>query len=659
MQEIIVVGEQFSGKSSILEALSGIRFNANKDSHTRFATELVLRRGSETAVKVSIRFADHSPTKEQDQAAQQLFQESRFDKDTLPGIIARAGQLVGIGEGGTKISKDVLRVEVTAPTLCSLTLIDLPGFSDSAAGDPDAGQEKIIQELNESYMRQPENIILAVVTAGSSLASQVVLQKAKRHDPNTELTIGLISKPDLAVADSSDEQSYVDLARDWQNKHQLALGWHVLLNRPQQDLPLKLTPEWQFFHAGASCSATLLDCGVENLQSRLWEVLLEKTKDPEALRSYLLGIAEDFHRLARDGIEGRYSDAFFGDLDPDGANMKLRAVVRNLNRVFAVTLSTKGARYKFEWDGGEADKSSESNATFPDHLQPLFELYNIAGPETITGKDLETRLRVMASDNQGTELPGMPNGDLVFRLFKLQAERWRDIAQFHLDQVLNFTKAFVENVIGFLAKPNQHTTNGILASCVDPFLSEKKETLQTKLQELLLPYMSGYGLSFEEDVYTQVSRKRKRNHAARILDRLEKQHPQPFGFGNRQAFDRNTALSAIVNSEDFESDEFGADGVVEMMLAHYQMSMRTFIDNVINLAIESCLLRHIPSILTPRKVGETSTDSVNKWATESQDIREKRQKLQKEVNVLQEALLVCNAHKPRELTDCMYHNPNH
>src|SRR5690349_1825378 len=100
--------------------------------------------------------------------------------------------------------------------------------------------------------------------------------------------------------------------------------------------------------------------------------------------------------------------------------MKLRAVVRNLNRVFAVTFSTKGARYKFEWDGGEADKSSESNATFPDHLQPLFELYNIAGPETITGKDLETRLRVMASDNQGTELPGMPNGDLVFRLFKLQ-----------------------------------------------------------------------------------------------------------------------------------------------------------------------------------------------------------------------------------------------
>src|SRR5437879_3868563 len=55
LTHIIVCGERSSGKSSTIEAISGVAFPANDNLCTRFVTELVLRRtDSEPAVAVSI-----------------------------------------------------------------------------------------------------------------------------------------------------------------------------------------------------------------------------------------------------------------------------------------------------------------------------------------------------------------------------------------------------------------------------------------------------------------------------------------------------------------------------------------------------------------------------------------------------------------------------
>jgi len=54
LPEIIVCGDQSAGKSSVLEAISGMPFPTKDGLCTRFATELVLRRGREVNTKVSI-----------------------------------------------------------------------------------------------------------------------------------------------------------------------------------------------------------------------------------------------------------------------------------------------------------------------------------------------------------------------------------------------------------------------------------------------------------------------------------------------------------------------------------------------------------------------------------------------------------------------------
>ena len=54
LPQIIVCGDQSSGKSSVLEAISGVRFPTKDKLCTLFATDLVLRRDSTTRVPVAI-----------------------------------------------------------------------------------------------------------------------------------------------------------------------------------------------------------------------------------------------------------------------------------------------------------------------------------------------------------------------------------------------------------------------------------------------------------------------------------------------------------------------------------------------------------------------------------------------------------------------------
>ena len=54
LPQLIVCGDQSSGKSSVLEAVSGVKFPTKDNLCTRFATELILRRGPNTNVAAAI-----------------------------------------------------------------------------------------------------------------------------------------------------------------------------------------------------------------------------------------------------------------------------------------------------------------------------------------------------------------------------------------------------------------------------------------------------------------------------------------------------------------------------------------------------------------------------------------------------------------------------
>jgi GTPase SAR1 family protein len=126
LPQLIVCGDQSSGKSSVLEAISGLDFPRKDNLCTRFATELILRRASQETVIVSIYPDDDRSPAEKDRL--RAFNPGSFALEHFADIVQRAGDFIGVGKDGQMFSKDVLRIELQGPEQPHLTLVDLPGL---------------------------------------------------------------------------------------------------------------------------------------------------------------------------------------------------------------------------------------------------------------------------------------------------------------------------------------------------------------------------------------------------------------------------------------------------------------------------------------------------------------------------------------------------
>ncbi|KAK9785996.1 putative P-loop containing nucleoside triphosphate hydrolase protein [Seiridium cardinale] len=684
LPQIIVVGDQSSGKSSVLEAISTVRFPTKGDLCTRFATEVVMRRASETRIDIRI---DSTGS-----GSSHKFHQTIFDKDALPEIIEVATEKMGIRPGSIKgFSHDVLRVEISAPNVYPLTLVDLPGFFHSETEDQTHEGKEIVQQLAERYMKQPKSIILAVVSANHNLANQIVVEEARKHDPNRERTLGVITKPDLVAPGSQDEKKCLQLARGQESMHKLKLGWHVLRNRPEGKESTSTddrdTEEEKFFRSGAWSNISPASRGIAHLRKKLSRVLLEHIQktlpglieeiegnlsnrqlsleqlgkpraEPEELRTYLLEISEKFQRLARDGVEGRYSDEFFGDLYDDRETRKLRALIRRLNRAFHATLITKGVDREIEWDGDEGTPFGSGGPSWiwdedevPEYMESFLNLFDkFPEPTTVLETDLRDELEQLAAANQGTEFPGVPNGNLGFQLFKMQVRPWGGIADFYLDRVIDFAKSFVEELFIHVIGADKHTTSSILLFCVDGFFEDKRKVLKNKLQEILRPYESAYGPPLDAEFHASVTSRTIQREAVHIASLLEEKFPAAFTGELRRGLVREQIEQAFSNVETARVSEFGVEKVIDMTMTHFQISLGAFAQNVVSLAVENCLISDLHTILTPSVVIRMSEERLRELASESEDVQVERQALQHEVNILRSGLRKCQQSRPHERT---------
>lgn len=78
-----------------------------------------------------------------------------------------------------------------------------------------------------------------------------------------------------------------------------------------------------------------------------------------------------------------------------------------------------------------------------------------------------------------------------------------------------------------------------------------------------------------------------------------------------------------------------------------QMTLRTFTDNLINLAVESCLVQGLPNMFTPSLVSGMSDNELKNLAAESEDVRVCRAQLREEVELLKQGLEQCRSYRRR------------
>lgn len=78
-----------------------------------------------------------------------------------------------------------------------------------------------------------------------------------------------------------------------------------------------------------------------------------------------------------------------------------------------------------------------------------------------------------------------------------------------------------------------------------------------------------------------------------------------------------------------------------------QITRRTFLDNVTNLAVEGCLIQQLPSIFTSKKVAAMDESTLNKLASESSNVKSRRDQLSQEIESLKTGLEQCRRWRPR------------
>ncbi|KAK3312206.1 P-loop containing nucleoside triphosphate hydrolase protein [Apodospora peruviana] len=589
LPQIIVCGDQSSGKSSVLEAISGVSFPVKSNLCTRFPTELVLRRTPHTSANVSI--VPDPSRGESESSALSGFQEKLTGFASLPDVIEKAKLAMGITTHGKAFSKDLLRVEITGPHHPHLTIVDLPGLIHSETKHQAASDVELIQEVVQSYMEQPRSIILAVVSAKNDFANQVVLKLARKADPTGSRTLGVITKPDTLTPDSESEGLYISLARN--QEVEFRLGWHVLMNldseKGQGTLADRDAKESEFLSRRVWAELPLASLGIRKLRDRLSKVLLrqiaselpglieeidgkftaccgqlEKLGKPRATeneqRLYLFHVGQSFQGLVKSSVDASYNDAFFEDAKTKkGYHQRIRAIVQNLNDDFAYDISKMG-HYREIYE-----------AEIP------FRIISSKGVTAITKNEFLDHIEELMRKTRGRELPGTFNPMIVAELFREQSRPWEDIARRHVERVWKEACNFLHLVIAHIADGS--TSNALQQEVFEPAMKQLLHNLREKTTELLKPHQSGHPITYNHYFTETLQSVRRDRLGVKVgVDKILKDFfgLQDLGGVRRlsnMSYDFTDLVQRLSQDREPDMDQFAAKEALDCLNAYYKVSI--------------------------------------------------------------------------------------
>lgn len=507
LPQLIVCGDQSSGKSSVLEAITRLRFPTGSDVCTMFATELTLRRATSTHVNVSIKPGSARSESQKKRLAE--FNESLTTPEKFPGIIDAAKEhMHNVSEESVhSFFNDILRVEITGPDVLQLTIVDLPGLIH-VPEEEKSNDDAVVQHLVESYMANKRSIILAVISASANMSLQKVISLMRQHDPDRARTLGIITKLDTLDDGSEVQQRYLKLAKnqDIVLKHR----WHALRNRdfPSRNSSAKERDDVEraFFDNAVWKPLSRTDVGIDALRRKLSTVLLQQIRcelpslivgigsqideckselhqlgeprpDIGDQKIYLTSICEAYQKIATFAVSGLYEcDPFFRDSSPDDKSRKnLRASLQLFNEQFSDVMYNKGHAW-------ELPKYEQQTAA-PGYPNPLNE--TIAQPPEHTNLKFVEDMRDTMLLERRCEPIGMIHPSHVGTLLQNHSKPWRGIAEKHLSRTWEAVKIFLESVISHLTDTT--TCAALMAEKIYPMLDDKWDELTTKLEELLFP----------------------------------------------------------------------------------------------------------------------------------------------------------------------------
>ncbi|KAG6046180.1 hypothetical protein E4U39_001593 [Claviceps sp. Clav50 group G5] len=642
LPQIVVCGDQSAGKSSVLEAISGMSFPSKDNLCTRFATELILRRHDSQAIKVSI-IPGPDCSAEDRERLNDFNAEIDIDAPDIGSVVEKAKEAMGLSD--TKVfSSDVLRVELCGPTQPHLTMVDLPGLFRAGNRDQSVDDAETVRNLVLGYVRSPRSIILAVVSAKSDFALQEITQMAREVDPEGDRTLGLITKPDALDVGSDSEASYVKLAQN--NDVVFRLGWHVLKNRDfkmrDASSAERDAAESRFFSSGIWATLDPSNLGVGTLKPRLSDVLknqilqqlpdllhdveteisacssiVERLGTPRSSaneqRKYLLKVSRDFTSLMKAAINGEYNHPFFGSAKTDeGYNKRLRARVQNTLADFKEVMRERGEQRKILDDG-----SSESVLGY--------------GARKIFRSDYIDEVQQLMERSRGCELSGTFNPLIVGELFADQCQPWKNLASETEKKVLEAVDEVEHAIVDYITI--KETAPAIL-QMLRGGTDNLKKALGEKLKELLEPHSNGHPITYN-NYLTNTVKKAQDDRRKRRLE-TEVNSLAQHGFFVSATSNVKSIVDKMNEKMDSDMDTFASEMAIDYMEAYYEVALNKFIDDVSVLAVEQCLISKLPDLFPDHILFDFKDEDIARLAGETEAASKQREKCNQKLAVLED-----------------------
>lgn len=230
LPQIVVIGTQSSGKSSVLESLVGRDFLPRGIGIvTRRPLILQLLNISRDCDEIK-RQDGGEIIKDHDEWAKFLHTKGKIYTDfdeVRQEIENETDRMSGANKG---ICLEPISLKIFSKKVVNLTLVDLPGITKVPVGDQPPDIEKQIHDMCMQYILNPNCIILSVTPANTDFATSESLKLSREADPDGRRTLAVITKLDLM--DTGTDAMDVICGRVIPVK----LGIIGVVNRGQQDI---------------------------------------------------------------------------------------------------------------------------------------------------------------------------------------------------------------------------------------------------------------------------------------------------------------------------------------------------------------------------------------------------------------------------------------
>ncbi|GAA5955061.1 hypothetical protein JCM3765_003176 [Sporobolomyces pararoseus] len=223
LPRIVLIGNQSAGKSSLVEAISGIKVPRDSGTCTRCPFEVRLQQSEEVwHCKISIRFETDQDGRRFEKIREIPFGDTIIKPDDVEGALRRAqlavlnpsistdkfakatdsevkqakeGTLMFGSKKQLSFSTNYVCMDIAGPLVTDLAFIDLPGIIQNVEEGEDPANIELIKSLVVKHITG-NALILLTLTMRDDLENQSAMSLAREADPEGKRTVGVLTKAD-------------------------------------------------------------------------------------------------------------------------------------------------------------------------------------------------------------------------------------------------------------------------------------------------------------------------------------------------------------------------------------------------------------------------------------------------------------------------------